>query len=97
VSGHAKELRMKKSKVNTCGHPTSSTMWMAKSVLAHIFADRISDEQQMLSYSGKKDIGKYHATLANVFAELTEAEVKQCEDLAIEWNTKPLPDEMHHR
>jgi hypothetical protein len=66
-------------------------------VSAHIFADRISDEQRTLSDGGEKDISKYRAALANVFAELTEAEVKQCEDLAIEWNTKPLPDEMHRK
>jgi hypothetical protein len=69
-------------------------MWMAKSVSAHIFTERISNEQQKLSDDGDKDIGKYCATLANVFNKLTKAEVKQCEDIAIEWNTKPLPDEM---
>ena len=62
-----------------------------------VFADRISDEQKRLSDDGEKDIGKYRAALANVFDELTEAEVKQCEDLAIEWNTKPLPDEMQRK
>lgn len=97
AGGHAKEPRTERSKVDTRGHPTSSKTWTAKSVLAHIFADRISDEQRMLSNGGEKDIGKYHAALANVFAELTEAEVKQCEDLAIERNTKPLPNEMHRK
>jgi hypothetical protein len=85
---------MEKSKVNTHGHPTSSKTWTAKSVSAHIFTEHISNEQRKLSDDGDKDIGKYHATLVNVFNELTKAEVKQCEDLTVEWNTKPLPDEM---
>ena len=51
----------------------------------------------MLSDDGEKDIGKYRAALAKVFNELTAAEVKQCEDLAVEWNTKPLPDEMQRK
>jgi hypothetical protein len=57
-------------------------MWTAKSVSAHIFTERISDEQCKLSNDGDKAIGKYRAALANVFNELTEAEVKRCEDLA---------------
>jgi len=66
-------------------------------VSAHIFKDRISAEQRKLSDDGEKDIGKYRAALASVFNELTEAEVKKCEDLAVEWNTKPLPDEMQRK
>jgi len=91
---HAKEARPTKSKLDTCGHPTSSKTWMAKSVCSHVFVDRISNKQKRLSNDGEKDVGKYHAALANVFDELTEAEVKQCEDLAIEWNIKALPDEV---
>jgi hypothetical protein len=72
-------------------------MWTAKSVSAHIFTERISDEQCKLSNDGDKAIGKYHAALANVFNELTEAEVKRCEDIAVEWNTKPFPDEMQRK
>ncbi|KIM71806.1 hypothetical protein PILCRDRAFT_16709, partial [Piloderma croceum F 1598] len=26
-----------------------------------------------------------------------EEEVKRCEEVAIEWNTKPLPDDIQHR
>jgi hypothetical protein len=66
-------------------------------VSGHIFAERISKEQRKLSDDGEKDIGKYRAALSSVFDELTEAEVKQCEDLAVEWNTKPLPDEMQRK
>ncbi|KIM73061.1 hypothetical protein PILCRDRAFT_15545 [Piloderma croceum F 1598] len=94
AGGNAKEPRTEKSKVDTRGHPTSSKMWTAKSVSAHIFAEWISTKQRKLSNDGKKDIRKYRPTLAKVFNKLTEAEVKQCEDLAVEWNTKPLPDEM---
>jgi hypothetical protein len=94
AGGNTKEPRTEKSKVNTRGHPTSSKVWTAKSVSGHIFAECISDEQWKLSNDGDKDIRKYHAALAKVFNELTEAEVKRCEDLAVEWNTKPLPDEM---
>ena len=60
----------------------------------HLFTERISDEQKRLSNGGEKDIGKYRAALSNVFEELSEAELKQCEDTVVEWNTKPLPDEI---
>lgn len=50
-----------------------------------------------LSDGGKKDIGKYRPALANIFEQLSEAELKQCEDLAMEWNTKPLPDEVQRK
>lgn len=63
----------------------------------HLFAERISDEQKKLSDDGEKDIGKYRAALANVYEELTEAEVKECEERAIEWNSKPLPDEVQRK
>jgi hypothetical protein len=66
-------------------------------VCGHLFADRISDEQKKLSDDGEKDIGKYRAALATVFEELTEAEVKDCEERATEWNAKPLPDEMQRK
>jgi len=71
----------RKSKVDTCGHPTSSKTWTAKSVSAHIFKDRISAEQRKLSDDGEKVIGKYCAALASVFNELTEAEVKNVKTL----------------
>ena len=76
------------------GHPTSTKSWTAKSVCGHLFTERISDEQKRLSDGGEKDIGKYRAALSNVFKELSEAELKQCEDAAVEWNTKPLLDEI---
>jgi hypothetical protein len=63
-------------------------------VCAHVFSDRISDEQKRLSDGGEKDIGKYRPALANVFEELSEAELKKCEVLAVEWNTKPLPEDI---
>jgi len=66
-------------------------------VCGHLFAERISDEQKKLSDDGEKDIGKYRAALANVYEELTEAEVKECEECAIEWNSKPLPDEVQRK
>jgi hypothetical protein len=66
-------------------------------VCGHIFADRISDEQKKLSAGGDKDIGKYHPALASVFEELSEAELKQCEDFAVEWNTGDLPDEVQRK
>ncbi|KIM78570.1 hypothetical protein PILCRDRAFT_11036 [Piloderma croceum F 1598] len=94
AGGHAKEPRPTKLKVDTCGHPTSSKAWTAKSVCGHIFVERISAEHKNLSEDSEKDIGKYCATLAKVFDELTEAEVKECEDRAVEWNTKPLPDDL---
>ena len=97
MGGNAKEPRTEKSKVDTRGHPTSSKAWTAKSVSGHIFAERVSDEQRKLSDDSDKEIGKYRAALANVFNELTEAEVKRCEDVAVEWNTKPLPDEMQRK
>jgi hypothetical protein len=33
-----------------------------------------------LSDGGEKDIGKYRPALANIFEQLSEAELKQCED-----------------
>ena len=70
---------------------------MAKSVCSHVFADRIFNEQIRLSGGGEKDIGKYRAALSTIFEGLTEAEEKQCEDMAEEWNTKPLPDDMQRK
>jgi hypothetical protein len=51
----------------------------------------------MLSNGGEKDIGKYRAALSNVFEALDNEEVKRCEDLALEWNTKPLLDEIQRK
>ena len=81
-------------KSDTRGHPTSSRTWTAKSVCSHVFSDHISEEQKRLSDGGEKDIGKYRAALATVFEELSEAEMKQCKDFAVEWNPKALPEEL---
>jgi hypothetical protein len=59
--------------------------------------DRVSDEQKRLSDNGDKDIGKYRAALTSVFEELDEDDVKECEKLAIEWNTKQLPDDIQRK
>jgi len=66
-------------------------------VCGQLFSDRISDEQKRLSDGGEKDIGKYRAALSNVFDELNEEEKKQCEDVAKEWNTQPLPDDVQRK
>jgi hypothetical protein len=97
ASGNAKEERPGKSKSDTRGHPTSSKTWTAKSVCSHLFTARISDEQKLLSDGGEKAIGKYRAALANVFDNLSEEEVKRCEEAAVEWNTNPLPDEIQRK
>ena len=94
AGGNAKEVRPAKDKSDTRGHLMSSKAWTAKSVCSHIHTDRISEEQKSLSEAGEKDIRKYRAALSNVFKALSEHEVKQCEDLAVEWNTKTLPDAM---
>ena len=94
AGGNAKEVRPTKDKSDTCGHLMLSKAWTAKLVCSHIHADRISEEQKSLSEAGEKDIGKYRAALSNVFEALSEHELKQCEDLAVEWNTKMLPDAM---
>src|ERR1700691_6039251 len=83
ASGNATEERPERSKSDTRGHPTSTKSWTAKSVCGHLFTERISDEQKRLSNGGEKDIGKYRAALSNVFEELSEAELKQCEDAAV--------------
>ena len=88
MSGNSKEERPGKSKVDTRGHPTSTKAWTAKSVSGQIFADRVSNEQISLSDGPEKDIGKYHAALTIVFDALSEEEVKECEDQAVEWNTR---------
>ena len=72
-------------------------MWTAKTVCGKVHADRVSDEQKALSDDGEKDISTYHAALASVFEALSEAERKDCEDLAVEWNTKDLPDEVQRK
>jgi hypothetical protein len=59
--------------------------------------DRVSDEQLKLSDKGEKDIGRYHPTLTTVFDELDEDELKTCTDMAVEWNTKPLLDEIQRK
>jgi hypothetical protein len=51
----------------------------------------------LLSDGGEKAIGKYRAALANVFDNLSEEEVKRCEEAAVEWNTNPLPDEIQRK
>jgi hypothetical protein len=66
-------------------------------VCGYIFAEQISEEQKRLSDGGEKDIRKYRAALSNIFEELSDAEVKQCEDHAIDWNTKPLLDELQRK
>ena len=97
ASGHCKGEQSTKAKNDIHGHLTSSRSWTAKSVCGHHFVDCISDEHKQLSNGAEKDIGKYHAVLAAVFNELTDAELKRCEDDAIEWNTKPLPDEIQQK
>ena len=72
----------------------SSKVWTAKSVCSHIHMDRISEEQKSLSENGERNIGKYCAALGNVLKALSEAELRKCEDLTVEWNTKDLPDEV---
>ena len=51
----------------------------------------------MLSNGMEKDIGKYHAALTNIRNELTEEDRKQCEDDAVVWNAKPLPDDVQQK
>ena len=60
----------------------------------HLFTDHISDEQKQLSDGAEKDIRKYCAALSTIFEQLSEAELKQCDDTTVEWNTKPLPDDL---
>jgi hypothetical protein len=97
AAGHAKDTRPSKSKVDTRGHPTLSKTWTAKSVCAHLFSGRISDEQKRLSNDGEKDIGKYRTALSTVFEGLNDEEVKDCEETAVKWNTEPLPDEIQRK
>ena len=59
-----------------------------------VFTDRVSEEQKRLSDTGEKDISKYCTTLSNIFEQLSEVELKQCEDAVVEWNTRALPDEL---
>jgi hypothetical protein len=66
-------------------------------VCTHLLAEHISEEHKILSDGGEKDIRKYHAALANVFEQLSDDEVKRCEDVAVEWNTKPLPDDIQRK
>ena len=64
---------------------------------AHLFSDRISNEQKKLSDDGEKDIGKYRAALSNIFEALNKEELKQCEESAVKWNTEPLPDDIQRK
>jgi hypothetical protein len=65
-----------------------------KYVCGQIYTDRVSNEQKKLSDDGEKDIGKYHAALVKVFAQLSEDEQRECESRATEWNKGSLPDEL---
>ena len=94
MSGNGTEERPEKSKTDTRGHPTSTKLWTAKSVCGQVFTDHVSDEQKWLSDAGEKDICKYHAMLSSIFEQLSEVELKQCEDATVEWNTRALPDEL---
>jgi hypothetical protein len=94
--GHA-TIKPEKSKSDTHGHPTSTKTWTAKSVCSHIHSKCISDEQTKLSNDGDKIIGNYRAALGKVFEDLDEVELEECENLAVEWNTKPLPDEIQQK
>jgi hypothetical protein len=87
----------KKSKADTRGHPTSFRPWTAKSVCGTLFVDRVADEQLKLSDKGEKAIGQYRPALTTVFDGLDEDELKTCTDTAVEWNTKPLPDEIQRK
>jgi len=95
-SGHAKEAMPSKSKADTRGHLTSAKAWTAKSVCGHLFTERISDEHKKL-FGAEKSISKYHAALGKVFEDLSDEEMKRCEEAAVEWNTKPLPDEIQRK
>ena len=86
TAGHAKETRPSKSKADTCGHLTLLKTWTAKSVCAHLFSGRISDKQKELSDDGEKDIGKYCTALSTVFEELSDEEVKHCEESQVEYS-----------
>lgn len=67
---------------------------MAKSVCGQLFTNHISDEQKRLSNGAEKDIGKYRTALSTIFEQLSKVELKLCEDTVVEWNTKPLPDDL---
>lgn len=45
----------------------------------------------------EKDIVKYQAALVNIWTELTEEEHKQCKNNAVEWNAKPVPDNVQQK
>ena len=94
ASANSKEGKAAK---DTHSHPTSSKAWTARLVCGHIHVDRISEEHKALSDNGEKDIGKYRAALANVFEALSEGELKECENFAIKWIMKDLPDEIQRK
>ena len=89
--------RPTKLKRDTCGHLTSLKASTARSVCGHCYVDRISNEQKTLSDGTEKDTGKHHAALVYVWNELTEEDRKQCKNDAVEWNTKPLPDDVQQK
>lgn len=97
AGGNATQERPGKSKAETRGHPISSRTWTAKSVCSHLHAERISHEQKSLSDNGEKNIGKYRAALVKVFDALSDAEKKECEKTAAEWNTTDLPDDVQQK
>lgn len=61
------------------------------------FLNCVSNEQKKLCDDGERDINKYCTALTNVFNELSEEELKECENLAVEWNTKGLPDDVQRK
>ena len=50
--------------------------------------------QKSLFDNGEKNIGKYCSALAHVFDGLTDAKLQECEDIAVDCNTKDLLDEI---
>ncbi|KAI0245915.1 hypothetical protein BJV78DRAFT_1158275 [Lactifluus subvellereus] len=85
------EERPGNSKSDGHGRATSSWTWTAKSVCSHDF--RIAFP---MSKRGVREWGKRHwkvscCTIKYIWA-LTERAMQKCEDLAVEWNTKPLPE-----
>lgn len=95
--GYAKGDSGKKSKVDTHGHTTSVRSWSGLSICGSIHLDRVSEEQLRLSGGGEKNIAHYKPALSTVWGTLSAEDKEECENLAKEWNTTQLPEDVQWR
>ena len=95
--GYAKGVSGKKSKVDTRGHPTSVRSWTPKAVCGVVHAAKVSEVQIGMSGGTEKILAHYRPALGEVYEALSPEEKENCKQLAKEWNTAALPEDVQRR